>query len=123
MPRQSRSAIRCHDALFHILFRETLSLPTNNLTDGDGDGDGEELEEDEEDESEREREGYEDEYDEDGDGDGDGEEEGGYDYDDGSSYEYPDEGETPLTNPEMSRAASSAPGGSADDALVLSDSD
>ncbi len=98
---------------------------SGDYVNGDGDGDGEELEEDEEDESEREREGYEDEYDEDGDGDGDGdgEEEGGYDYDDGSSYEYPDEGETPLTNPEMSRAASSAPGGSADDALVLSDSD
>jgi hypothetical protein len=35
MPRQSRSAIRCHDALFHILSRKTLSLPTNNLTDGE----------------------------------------------------------------------------------------
>ncbi|OQV10340.1 hypothetical protein CLAIMM_14357 [Cladophialophora immunda] len=34
-----------------------------------------------------------------------------------------DDGETPLTNPQLSRAASSAPGGSVDDALVLSDSD
>ncbi|KIX96874.1 uncharacterized protein Z520_07594 [Fonsecaea multimorphosa CBS 102226] len=33
------------------------------------------------------------------------------------------EAETPMTNPQLSRAASSAPGGSVDDALVLSDSD
>ncbi|OAL26797.1 hypothetical protein AYO20_09939 [Fonsecaea nubica] len=34
-----------------------------------------------------------------------------------------DDAETPLTNPQLSRATSSAPGNSADDALVLSDSD
>ncbi|KAJ9494718.1 actin cytoskeleton and mitosis protein [Exophiala xenobiotica] len=102
---------------------------SEDYVNGRGGGDEEELEEDEEDESELEREGYEDEdeYDEDGDGDGDGdeEEEEGFEYDDSDAdgYGYPDEGETPLTNPEMSRATSSGPGASVDDALVLSDSD
>jgi hypothetical protein len=54
------------------------------------------------------------------------EEEDGY----GSSYlqagqyaEDYDDAPTPLTNPQISRAASSAPGGSADDAFVIDDSD
>ncbi|OAP61197.1 hypothetical protein AYL99_03398 [Fonsecaea erecta] len=112
------------------------------------DEDEEELEEDDEDEDEDEDEekenGYypmegngeaeEEDTEEDNDDDleADDEEEEDDD-DDDRQYSYPaylqerqdefDDAETPLTNPQLSRAASSAPGASVDDALVLSDSD
>ncbi|KIW20694.1 hypothetical protein PV08_01271 [Exophiala spinifera] len=91
--------------------------PEGRHYSGDYENAEEELEEDE-DGDDREREGYEDE-DED-------ESESESDEDDGEDigYGYHDNGgQTPFSNPELSRAASSAPGGSADDALVLSDSD
>lgn len=98
----------------------------------------EELEEDDEEEDEEGEEGEEEEYeDEDEDGDEELDDEGRkYEYppyrqghfhqdddDDDDEDEEDDEGPTPPTNPQISRAASSAPGGSLDDALVLSDSD
>ncbi|KAI1612236.1 SAC3/GANP/Nin1/mts3/eIF-3 p25 family-domain-containing protein [Exophiala viscosa] len=83
-------------------------------------------EEDEEEEIENEAEGeYDEEEDEGEEGYDDEEDEGQdteeYEYDAG--YPQAQDGDTPLTNPQLSRAASSAPGGSLDDALVLSDSD
>ncbi|KIV77338.1 hypothetical protein PV11_09141 [Exophiala sideris] len=91
-----------------------------------GDGYGEE---DEEEELENEAEG---EYDEDEEGGEEGydDEEDDeehdteeYEYDADAGYANAQDGDTPVTNPQLSRAASSAPGGSLDDALVLSDSD
>lgn len=89
--------------------------PHGRYYSGDYGNTEEELEEDE-DGDEHEREGYEDEGEDESDEDEDDSDDHGYGYDNG-------EGETPFSNPELSRAASSAPGGSADDALVLSDSD
>ncbi|KAJ9633901.1 actin cytoskeleton and mitosis protein [Knufia peltigerae] len=85
--------------------------PDDRYYSGDYGNAEEELEEDE-DGDEHEREGYEDEVED--------EEESGEDEDESDDVGY---GGTPFSNPELSRAASSAPGGSADDALVLSDSD
>ncbi|EXJ62622.1 hypothetical protein A1O7_03060 [Cladophialophora yegresii CBS 114405] len=99
------------------------------------DEDEEELDEEDEDENEEsyleEEEGYEDEDDE---GELDEEDHEGYEYQypvrylqgesgqDGDEYEDEDAA-TPASNPQVSRAASSAPGASVDDAFVIDDSD
>ncbi|KIX09959.1 uncharacterized protein Z518_01040 [Rhinocladiella mackenziei CBS 650.93] len=85
--------------------------PYGTQNGADPDGEEEELEEEEDDDEEAEEE-LEEEYEE---------EDPGQYHRFGSGY--PDDAATPTTNPQLSRATSSAPGGSMDDALVLSDSD
>lgn len=90
-----------------------------NATPGDDSGDGEEdLEEEEESAEEDEYDGPEEEYSED-----DGTEEHDYATGYAQANDEPDNASSPMTNPQLSRAASSAPGGSVADAFVLSDSD
>ncbi|ETI23530.1 hypothetical protein G647_05332 [Cladophialophora carrionii CBS 160.54] len=106
--------------------------PNGNHADDEDEEELDEDELDEEDENEESylvEEGYEDE-DEDGDEDEDeeelDEEDEGYRYParylQGDQHEYEDAA-TPASNPQISRAASSAPGASVDDAFVIDDSD